>query len=425
MLGVGTGGSVEEQGPALLQRPAGDPLSDRDAWAVLASVDGLGPVGLGTLLAGFGGPSAVCRVAAAPDGVERLARTHNDDRRSRQRHEPVGLPVARAIAEAVQQAPVILDRVRALGLEVISLDDPRYPALLGGVAFPPHVLFVAGSVASLARRPAVAVVGTRRATAYGRTTAARVARTLVGAEMTVVSGLALGIDGTAHDATVRAGGTTVAVIAGGHAHGGPPAHRRLADAVVASGGAIVSELAPDLAPTPGTFPRRNRIISGLSAATVVVEAPARSGALITASWALEQGRPCFVVPGPLDAPASEGCLALLREFPDVVRVVAGMPQLIADIRLHADLEPSDPSAASGRGVAGEAAVARAAVDGLGRTERAILDGLLAGHRTIDELVAATDAPVATVLAAMAMLERRGLAAGVHGRYRPAGVLLDG
>lgn len=423
MLGVGTEGPVADTAPWASDRggPA-DVLADRDAWAVLASVAGLGPVGLGTLLARFGGPAAVCREAAAPGGVERIAAATNDERRPRQHHAPIGPVLARAIADAVDGAPAIVVRIRALGLEVVSLDDPRYPASLGGVAFPPHVLFIAGSVEAVRRTPAVAVVGTRGATGYGRMTAARIARALVAADMTVVSGLALGIDGVAHDATVRAGGTTVAVIAGGHAHGGPPSHRRLAEAIVAAGGAIVSELAPDLAPSSGSFPRRNRIISGLSAATVVVEAPARSGALITASWAMEQGRACFVVPGPLDAPASEGCLSLLREFPTVVRVVAGMPQLIADIRHDARLGPA-PAGAT-RPVADPAAVAEAALAGLGRIERAVLDGLLGGHRTIDELVAVVDAPVATVLAAVAMLERRGLAAGVHGRYRPAGVLLD-
>jgi DNA processing protein len=139
----------------------------------------------------------------------------------------------------------------------------------------------------------------------------------VAADATVVSGLAFGIDGAAHAATLRAGGTTVAVIGGGHAALGPAAHRRLADAIVARGGSIVSELAPDVAPTQGTFPQRNRIISGLSDATVVIEAPARSGALITASWALEQGRGCFLVPGPLDRPG----VGRLPRIP--ARVLAG------------------------------------------------------------------------------------------------------
>ena len=131
----------------------------------------------------------------------------------------------------------------------------------------------------------------------------------------MVSGLAVGIDGAAHAAAVHAHGLTVAVIGSGHGALRPHAHSRLARSIVEAGGAIVSELGPDIRPSKGTFPRRNRIISGLADATVVVEAPARSGALITASWALEQGRECFLVPGSIDAPASAGCLAFLREFP--------------------------------------------------------------------------------------------------------------
>jgi DNA processing protein len=173
----------------------------------------------------------------------------------------------------------------------------------------------------------------------------------------------------------------------------------------------VSELAPDVAPSRGTFPRRNRIISGLSDATVVVEAPARSGALITASWALEQGRPCYLVPGPLDAPSWAGCLAFLREWEHEAHLVAGIPQLIADLGFA-------------ESIAGmRDAVAAATHQSLGKVEGAIAAQLVAGHVTVDELVAVTDLPVASVLTALVLLERRGLAVGVHGRYRPAGPLL--
>jgi DNA processing protein len=210
----------------------------------------------------------------------------------------------------------------------------------------------------------------------------------------------------------------VAIIGGGHTYAGPPAHRRLAEAIVERGGAVASEHAPDVKPSQGTFPRRNRIISGLSAATIVVEAPARSGALITASWAMEQGRPCFVVPGSIDAPASAGCLALLREYSDLVRVVAGIPQCIADLGFAGGVAPARPGRAATSG-----AVASAARETLGRTEQAVVDALLAGQRTVDEIVATLDLPVATVLATLALLERRGLVAGRHGRYRVDGALL--
>jgi DNA processing protein len=185
----------------------------------------------------------------------------------------------------------------------------------------------------------------------------------------------------------------------------------LAASIVAAGGAVVSELAPDVEATPGTFPRRNRIISGLSDATVVVEAPARSGALITASWALEQGRECFLVPGPLGARASEGCLAFLREFAGSARIVAGIPQLIDDLGLADHLaEPGVPSDVA------------AVLAGVGASAARIGRELVLGRATVDELVSTTGWAVATVLAALTLLERSGLAVGVHGRYRPSGHL---
>lgn len=388
-----------------------DPYArERDAWTVLTSAHGLGPIGFAALLARFGTGRAIAEIVAGPSGVERLMSTPSlsPDRLDRR---PIHLGVARAIAAAVEQSDATIARVRALGVRVVTIEEPAYPVRLASVAMPPHVLFVTGDPAALSRERAVAIVGTRRATTGGRTTAGRIATALVAADATIVSGLAFGIDGAAHEATVRAGGITVAVIGGGHAVVAPRSHARLAAAIIAAGGAVVSELAPDVRPSHGTFPRRNRIISGLSDATVVVEAPARSGALITASWALEQGRACYLVPGSIDAPASAGCLAFLREWEPEAHIVAGIPQLIADLGY------ARPRAGLGD------AVAAAATQSLGEVERSIAAELLAGRVTVDELVAASDLPVATVLTALVLLERRGLAVGIHGRYRPAGPLL--
>jgi DNA processing protein len=229
-----------------------------------------------------------------------------------------------------------------------------------------------------------------------------------------VSGLAVGIDGAAHAAVVAEGGITVAVLGSGHDRLFPPGHRRLADAILASGGAIVSELPPEVEPTAGTFPRRNRVISGLADATVVVEAGARSGALLTANWALEQGRDCFVVPGSIDSPTSAGCLAYLREFPGQARIVAGVPQLLEDLGLVDLPDPLDGSAL-------EPPVAAVLVE-LGEGARRVAAALVHGLTTVDEVVAATTLPIAAVLGALTLLEGRGLAVGSYGRYRPAGRL---
>jgi DNA processing protein len=425
MLGVSSGGPTggsERASDLSDDRPRPGPkpaptspadLGDRDAWAVLASVHRLGPVGFGALLGRYGSGVAILHEAASPRGVDRLAETLlriGPDERGREARR-LGPAVARAIAEATTTAHKTLGRIRSLGVEVVTVDDVAYPRRLAAIDMPPLVLFVMGDIASLDARAAVAIVGTRRATDAGRGIASRIATNLVAVGATVVSGLAVGIDGAAHSATVRAGGKTIAVIGSGHALLRPLSHSRLAASIIDSGGAVVSELAPDVEATRGTFPRRNRVISGLSDATVVVEAPARSGALITASWALEQGRDCFLVPGPLGAAASEGCLAFLREFPGGARIVAGIPQLIDDLGLadHLASPVVTRSAAATLADVGEAA---------GRIGRE----LVLGRATVDELVATTGWPVASVLTALTLLERKGLAVGVHGRFRPAGGL---
>ena len=419
MLGVSASGPIGGLRAADRQPPSppGGPLdgpAERDAWAVLAHADGLGPVGFNALLRRYRTGLAILEEATSAGGVERLAAIELDpgsDEAAPNHHRRLNAGVAQAIAEAAQRADQTLARLRALGLRVVTTADDTYPSRLAAIDMPPHVLYVLGEPHALEARSAVAIVGTRRATDAGRATAARLAATLVSVGSTVVSGLATGIDGAAHSATVHAGGTTVAVIGSGHAALFPRIHQRLARSIVDAGGAIVSELAPDIQPTRGTFPRRNRVISGLADATVVVDAPARSGALLTASWALEQGRDCFLVPGPIDAPASAGCLAFLREFPVETRIVAGIPQLIEDLGLAARLAEA--------GVASAAAVTLVEVGpAAGRIGREVLQG----RATVDELVAVTGWPVASVLTALTVLERVGLVVGIHGRFRAAGAL---
>ena len=425
MLGVGVsgplGGADTRPRPdvhAMGRHGPADPfatmrMTERDAWAVLTCVDGLGPVGFSALLRRYGSGVAIIQEAATPDASRKLAAVPAEDGAdgSGAVRRPVNVAVAHAIVGAVQRADQTIERIHALGLHVVTVADPTYPVRLAAIDMPPHVLFVLGDPAALEARAAIAVVGTRRPTDAGRAIAARLAATLVSVGATVVSGLATGIDGAAHAATINAHGTTIAVIGSGHAQLHPRIHERLAASIVRAGGAVVSELAPDVSPTRGTFPRRNRIISGLADATVVVEAPARSGALITASWALEQGRECFIVPGPIGAPASAGCLSFLREFAEGARIVAGIPQLIDDLGLADHL--AEP------GVSANAAATLADVgEAAGRIGRE----LVLGRSTVDELVATTGWPVASVLATLTLLERRGLALGVHGRFRPAGSL---
>jgi len=234
----------------------------------------------------------------------------------------------------------------------------------------------------------------------------------------VVSGLAVGIDGAAHAAVAAESRPSVAVLGSGHERLYPRAHTHLAAEVVATGGVVVSERFPDSGPTRNTFPQRNRLISGLADASIVVEAGIRSGALITAEWALLQGRGCFVVPGAMDDPRSAGCLAFYREFRDVVGLVTGIPELLVDLGFDG---PASPGTTTSAERTPPPSIAALLIE-LGATAREVAEALVSGHGSIDELCAVTGHEPATVLGAITLLEMRGLATSTYGRYRAAGRL---
>jgi DNA processing protein len=332
-------------------------------------------------------------------------------------------PVAAAIVAAAGNRSKLLEEVSRSGLRVVARGDDEYPARLLQIDIPPPALFVRGSLRSLLAPNVVAVVGTRRPSPLGRRIASRIASALARAGATVVSGLAMGIDGAAHAACVTERSPTVAFIGGGHARLFPKAHDRLADAIVEGGGAVASEYAPTVAPTKGTFPQRNRLISGSADAVVVVEAGARSGALVTASWALEQGRECFVVPGSIDAPTSAGCNGFLRDWHGLARVVSGVPQLLEDLGLMA--EAALPRT-GGDGAIVRSTVrlpsAKAVLSGRDAAQVAVAEALVHGAVTADEIVAVTRLSIGGVLGALTRLEAAGLARPVHGRYEPLGSL---
>ncbi len=443
MLGVGTGPPCRpdqaEPAPSTTarptppiparQRPADAARREREAWAVLAGVDGLGPAGMAARLAALGDGVAVLATAGGASATAHLVQA------AASRGHRLPVEAAARVVDAAAGAPAFMARVRALGLTVVTLAESAYPARLRRIEQPPPVLFVRGDATALERVHAVAIVGTRRPTERGRRIGAAIGGAVAQAGAVVVSGLAVGVDGVAHEAAVDVGGCTVAVLGGGHGRLYPRAHGRLAERIAARGGAVISELAPDVPPVAGTFPRRNRVISGLSDATVVVEARARSGALITAGWALEQGRPCFVVPGPIDVEQSLGCNRLLRLYPGEARAVSSIEELIEDLGLAADeLDAADatataplrdaraaspPNRSSGSLPGASSAAALAALSG---PERAVARAMLAGPVTLDELVAATSLAPAAVLVILTRLEDRGHVAAVLGRYVTAGPL---
>ncbi len=406
----------------------GGTREERDAWAILATVQGLGPLSFGRLIATHGSALAVLDAALVGDpmievrrrpgrearpAARKLGRVRLSHAAGRARPRASADGPAAAIRAAIADAGRLAETIERLRLEVVPIIDPRYPSRLRAIDLPPPVLFVQGDPAILDAATMVAVVGTRRPTDRGRRTAAEIAAALSDAGVAVTSGLAIGIDGVAHAAVLGRRGRTIAVLGSGHANLYPTVHRRLAREIDEHGGALVSELPPDTRPSRGTFPRRNRLISGLTDATIVVEAGDRSGALITAGWALEQGRECFVVPGAVGDPASQGCLRLLRDCHGQVRVVAGIRELIEDLGLDpAALTRSSPPE-----------VDRERSPALGRLESTIACTLVDGGRTADELVMITGEPIAAVLAALTMLEARGLVVGVYGRYQATPRLL--
>lgn len=211
-----------------------------------------------------------------------------------------------------QQALRDAERAQSAGATLLHTEDENYPALLAQVHGAPTLLFVLGSIDVL-HLPQLALVGSRNASASGLELAQEFASALAQHGLTITSGLALGIDGAAHRAALQVGGTTVAVIATGIDEVYPRRHERLAQDIVASGGAIITEFAPQTAPTAQNFPRRNRIISGLSLGTLVIEASVQSGSLITARYASEQGREVFALPGSVRSVFHRGCHALIRQ----------------------------------------------------------------------------------------------------------------
>ena len=205
----------------------------------------------------------------------------------------------------------ILSRMMAQGIEILTWDDTLYPPRLKEIDQPPPVLYVRGALTT-EDSWAVAVVGTRRVSAYGRQVAEELASFLASNGVTVISGLARGVDAIAHQSALKAGGRTIAVMGCGVDIIYPPEHTQLAEKLIAHG-ALISDYAPGTPPDASNFPPRNRIISGLSMATVVVEAGETSGALITAQFAIDQGREVFAVPGNILAPQSKGTNKLIAQ----------------------------------------------------------------------------------------------------------------
>lgn len=214
--------------------------------------------------------------------------------------------------KGLKEAETILGDCQRLGLRILTIQDAEYPSRLKNIYDPPVLLYTKGRIPAFDEEVAVALVGTRSCTPYGVSCARKLGQGLAKGGAVVVSGLAKGVDAEGTHAALRAGGFAVGVVGNGLDIAYPASSRYLYEDLAAAG-LLLSEYPPGKRPSAGHFPARNRIISGLSVATVVVEAPEKSGALITASTALDQGRDVFAVPGPIDAPGSVGCNRLIRD----------------------------------------------------------------------------------------------------------------
>lgn len=324
--------------------------------------------------------------------------------------------ITRREAEALKDkdltgADKILADCERLGLQLLTLHDAAYPVRLRSIYDPPCLLYIRGRLPAVDELPAIAVVGTRKASPYGIRCAEDLAFGLADGGAMVVTGLARGIDSAAAQGALRAGGIVIGVLGGGTDVIYPRENGWLYDDVAAAG-CLISEYPPGTEPLPGHFPIRNRIMSGLSVAALVVEAPARSGALITAGMALDQGRDVFAVPGPIYAENSRGCNRLIRDGAgvaaepwDILRdYEAQFPgKLRGQTRSAPELMEKQPGQAT---KAAQPVLPSLSIKDAGLTDDQILllRTLTDQPMPVDDLIELTELPTRRVLSALTMLE---------------------
>jgi DNA processing protein len=300
---------------------------------------------------------------------------------------------ARRSPEVRDGASAALAWLERPGQHLLMWDQPEYPALLAETSAAPALLFVAGDP-SILDKPQLAIVGSRRASRPGLDTARAFSRTLASAGFVITSGLALGVDGAAHQAALDVGGQTVGVLGTGIEKLYPQRHRQLATEMVARGSAVISEFPLDAGPQPANFPQRNRIISGLSLGVLVVEASLASGSLITARLAAEQGREVYAIPGSIHHPGAKGCHQLIR---DGAQLVESIDHILEALQGWKRLPPTSAESTE-------------AVD------NALFTLLLAAPQTSEALAGASGWTMSNVLRELTELELQGRVVNEAGRW---------
>jgi DNA processing protein len=357
-----------------------------EACIALNMLPTVGPVRLRKLLEVFHEPQQV--LAAKRDQLRKV--------------EGIGNDVTDQISswESIVDLAAELKRVREFGAAVITQESPSYPKPLREIHAPPIVLYVWGELQNRDHH-AIGIIGARRTTHYGTESAKKLAYQIAYAGLTVISGLARGIDTAAHQGALAAKGRTIAVIGSGLSKLYPPENQALADKIRNGNGAIVSEFSMEIEPDRQTFPMRNRIISGWSHGVLVVEAGLNSGALITASQALEQGRSVYAVPGHINAPSAMGSNRLIQQG---AKLVMSASDILDDLQiLLPETKPSPEAAAR-------------PLPPLSDDERRVFDAIDSSETPIDRIAAKSDLPSATVSSTLLRLELKRLVKQLPGKY---------
>jgi DNA processing protein len=361
-------------------------MNSTEACIALNMLPHVGPVRLRKLLQVFGKPE---RVLGAKRSELRKV-------------EGIGDEVADQIAswESTVDLTGELKRVRDFGATVITQESPTYSRSLREIHAPPIVLYVWGDLQERDQH-AIAVIGSRRTTHYGSESAKKLSYQIAYAGLTVISGLARGIDTAAHQGALAAKGRTIAVIGSGLSKLYPPENQALAEKISNGNGAVLSEFSMEVEPDRQTFPMRNRIISGWSHGILVVEAGLNSGALITASQAIEQGRSVYAVPGHINAPSAMGSNRLIQQG---AKLVMSANDILDDLQvLLPETKPSPEAAAR-------------PLPPLSEEERRIYDAINSSETPIDQIAAKCDLPSATVSSTLLRLELKRLVKQLPGKY---------
>ena len=374
-------------------------MTHTEACLAINMIPKVGPVRLRRLLQVFDDPQSILR---AP--VDRLAAV-----------EGITPEIARGIAAWESTVDLAAERTRMAdaGVEVLTAQSDAYPSLLRTIHDPPIVLYIWGELKP-ADSQAIGIVGSRQSSFYGMETAKKLSYQLAYAGLTVVSGLARGIDTAAHQGALAAKGRTVAVLGCGLAQIYPPENFPLAERIADGSGAVVSEFPMSVTPDRTTFPMRNRIISGCSAGLLVIEAGLKSGALISANQAAEQGRTVFAVPGPIDRPGSQGTNRLIQQgaklvmdSADILEEITALPGFSSPTPLATSESPARTS---------PPAAAPAPVAALLPAEAAVLDAVERDETPIDRIILKCGLPTQVVSSTLFALELKKLIKQLPGKH---------